>query len=385
MLYIHHATTYTPSVTIPDSAVLIDGEQIVAVGPMSEVDCPAGATQFDAQGLIVAPGFIDLQFNGAFGHDFTADPSSIWTVAAQYARYGVTAFLPTIITSPLETVAAARAIVLDIPADFRGALPLGLHVEGPFLNPKKKGAHNPDYLQSPTVDAVRDWSPETGVRIFTLAPELPGALDVIRSLTERGVVVSAGHSMATYDEAVAGFDAGIRYGTHLFNAMPAFAHREPGLIGALLADPRVTVGFIADGIHTHPSVIGIIWRALEGWRMSLVTDAMAALGMPAGQHLLGDYDVYVDETSARLADGTLAGSILSLDQALRNVIRFTGCTPNEALGAMTTTAARVLGLEEERGRVAAGSRADLVLLTADLHVHSTIVGGEVVYEAAAGR
>lgn len=385
MLYIHHATTYTPSITIPDSAVLIDGEQIVAVGPMSEVDCPAGATQFDAQGLIVAPGFIDLQFNGAFGHDFTADPSSIWTVAAQYARYGVTAFLPTIITSPLETVAAARAIVLDIPADFRGALPLGLHVEGPFLNVKKKGAHNPNYLQSPTVEAVRDWSPETGVRIVTLAPELPGALDVIRSLTERGVVVSAGHSMATYDEAIAGFDAGIRYGTHLFNAMPALTHREPGLPGALLADPRVTVGFIADGIHTHPSVIGIVWRALEGRRMSLVTDAMAALGMPAGQHLLGDYDVYVDERSARLADGTLAGSILSLDQALRNVIQLTGCTLNEALGGMTTTAARVLGLEEERGRVAAGSRADLVLLTPDLHVHSTIVGGEVVYEAAAGR
>lgn len=382
MLYIHHATTYTPAVAIADSAVLVDRGRIVAVGPAADVACPAGATRLDAHGLILAPGFIDLQFNGGFGHDFTADPSAIWTVAAQYARYGVTAFLPTIITSPLETIAAAREIVMHAPADFRGTLPLGLHVEGPFLNVKKKGAHNPNYLRPPSLEAVRDWSPETGVQIVTLAPELPGALDVIRSLVGRGVVVSAGHTMATYDEAIAGFDAGIRYGTHLFNAMPAFVHREPGLPGALLADPRVTVGFIADGIHTHPSVIGVVWRALEGRRMSLVTDAMAALGMPAGRHLLGDYDVYVDETSARLADGTLAGSILSLDQALRNVIQVTGCTLNEALAGMTTTAARVLGQEEERGRVAPGSRADLVLLTPDLHVHSTIVAGEVVYEAA---
>jgi N-acetylglucosamine-6-phosphate deacetylase len=192
--------------------------------------------------------------------------------------------------------------------------------------------------------------------------------------------------MATYDEAMAGFAAGIRYGTHLFNAMPAFNHRDPGLPGALLTDPRVVVGFIADGVHTHPSVIGLVWRALGGRRLSLVSDAMAALGMPSGQHRLGDFDVWVDATSARLADGTLAGSILALDQALRNLMTGAGgtspaggCTLAAALPAVTTTPADLLGLGVTRGRLAPGHQADLTLLTPDLLVQATIVAGRVVY------
>jgi N-acetylglucosamine-6-phosphate deacetylase len=245
--------------------------------------------------------------------------------------------------------------------------------------------------------------PERGVRLVTLAPELPGALETIRALVANRVVVSAGHSMATYDEAMAGFAAGIRYGTHLFNAMPAFNHRDPGLPGALLTDPRVVVGFIADGVHTHPSVIGLVWRALGGRRLSLVSDAMAALGMPSGQHRLGDFDVWVDATSARLADGTLAGSILALDQALRNLrnvpvrgMAGAGCTLTEALPTVTTTPADLLDLGDSpprlrrsgRGakppcgtasRLAPGHQADLTLLTSDLQVQATIVAGRVVY------
>jgi N-acetylglucosamine-6-phosphate deacetylase len=219
------------------------------------------------------------------------------------------------------------------------------------------------------------------MRLVTMAPELPGALDVIGTLAARGVVVSTGHSMATYDEAVAGFDAGARYGTHLFNAMPSLGHRDPGLPGALLADDRMTVGFIADGVHTHRSIIALVWKLLGPRRMSLVTDAMAALGMPAGQHRLGDYDVVVDATSARLADGTLAGSILELDQALRNLIEITGCSLSEALETMTSTPARLLGLDHERGRIAPGYAADLVLLSRDLRVDTTIAAGEIAYAA----
>jgi N-acetylglucosamine-6-phosphate deacetylase len=185
--------------------------------------------------------------------------------------------------------------------------------------------------------------------------------------------------MATFDEAIAGFDAGARYGTHLFNAMPGLGHRDPGLPGALLFDHRMTVGFIADGIHTHRSVIDLVWRMLGPTRMSLVTDAMAALGMPPGKHLLGDYDVIVDDTSARLADGTLAGSILELDQALRNLVEVTGCTLDEALDTMTTTPARLMGIDGERGQVAPGFVADMVLLSPDLKVQKTIAAGEVVY------
>ena len=175
---------------------------------------------------------------------------------------------------------------------------------------------------------------------MTLAPELPGALEFVESLTKNGVLVSAGHSMANFAEATAGFDTGIRYGTHLFNAMPPLEHRKPGLAGTLLTDNRPVVGFIADGVHTHPAVIKLVWNALGAARLNLVTDAMAALGMGPGTHLLGDYEVFVDDTSCRLANGTLAGSILSLDEALRNLIRFGGCSLEEALPTVTTTPAR---------------------------------------------
>jgi N-acetylglucosamine-6-phosphate deacetylase len=380
MLYIKNATICTPDQVIENGAVLADGGVIVAVGLANDIPCCTGAQEVDATGLVLTPGFIELQLNGAFGDDFTADPATMWRVAEKLPAHGVTAFLPTIITSPLDNVATGQKVVAGGPPEgFRGALPLGLHIEGPFLNPQKKGAHNPKYLRLPSVEAVAGWSPETGIRLVTLAPELPGALETIVALSDRGVLVSAGHSMATYDQAEAGFDAGVRYGTHLFNAMPALGHRDPALPGALLTDARTTVGFIADGVHTHPAVIKLVWQALGGARLNLVTDAMAALGMPSGIHVLGDYEVTVDATSARLADGTLAGSILSLDQALRNLIDITGCTLAEALPTITTTAARALGLDGERGRIEPGYAADLVLLTPDRRVHTTIVDGEIVY------
>lgn len=382
MLFITNTTIYSPTERIERGAVLTDGGRIVAVGPAEHLACPPDAQVIDADGLLLTPGFIELQFNGGFGHDFTDDPTSIWPVAAQLPQHGVTAFLPTIITAPLEKSAAGRRVLAaGRPDGTRGATPLGLHIEGPFLNPEKKGAHNPNYLRLASLDAVQDWSPENGVRLVTLAPELPGALPVIEALSSRGVLVSSGHSAATYDQALAGFDAGIRYGTHLFNAMPTLLARDPGLVGALLTDDRPFVGLIADGIHTHPAMIKLVWQALGPRRLNLVTDAMSALGMPPGKHLLGDYEVFVDDTSCRLATGSLAGSILSMDQALRNLVAITGCALEEALQPMTTTAARALGLEQARGQIAPGFVADLVLLSPDLHVRGTVVAGELVYTA----
>ncbi|WP_423224650.1 N-acetylglucosamine-6-phosphate deacetylase [Candidatus Amarolinea aalborgensis] len=383
MLVIKNAAIYTPDHVIAQGAVLADAGRIQAVGPAADVPCPDAAQVIDAAGLLLVPGFMDMQINGAFGDDFTSDPATIWRAAERLPRFGVTSFLPTIISSPLTQITAGQQIVIaGRPAGFRGARPLGLHVEGPFLNPHKKGAHNPNHLRQPDLRAVADWSPTAGVRLATLAPELPGAREVIAALSGRGVLVSAGHSMATYAQAAAGFDAGARGGTHLFNAMPALGHRDPGLAGALLADDRLTVGFIADGIHTHPAVIKLVWRALGSGRLALVTDATAALGMPPGRYRLGDAEVMVDAASCRLADGALAGSILSLDQALRNLVAVGGCTLVEALPTVTTTPARAIGLSHVRGRIAAGCLADMVLLTPDLHVHATIVEGDVVYGAA---
>jgi N-acetylglucosamine-6-phosphate deacetylase len=380
MLSIDHATLYTPDDMIVDGAILIDGDRIVACGPAAEVAAPANATHIDAQGASIAPGFIDLQLNGALGDDFTQDPATIWRVAAQLPRWGCTAFLPTIITSPLATVEQAQAVLAaGPPPGWRGALPLGLHVEGPFLNPKKKGAHNPAHLRLPNLEHVAAWAPAQQVRLVTLAPELEGALEVTAALAARGVVVSAGHSMATFAQAQAGFAAGARYGTHIFNAMPTLEHRAPGLPGALLTTPGQVVGLIPDGVHTHPAIVALVWQMKGAAGLTLVTDAMAALGMPPGKYMLGDQEVTVTESDARLPSGTLAGSVLAMNEALRCLLRFTGCSLHEALPTITSTPARVLGLTDH-GRLAPGAIADLVFLDDDLEVVRTLAAGIVVFE-----
>jgi N-acetylglucosamine-6-phosphate deacetylase len=334
----------------------------------------------DAGGALVVPGFIDLQLNGAFGDDFTESPETIWRVAEGLPRWGVTSFLPTIITSPLSQVGKGQEVLAGgPPAGWSGSIPLGLHCEGPFLNPLKKGAHNPNHLQLPSLEAVAGWSPQQHVRLVTLAPELPGALPVVETLAGRGVLVSSGHSMATYAEAQAAFAAGARYGTHLFNAMPTLEHREPGLPGALLTTPGQTAGIIPDGVHTHPAIVALAWQMKGPKRLNVVTDAMAALGMPPGRYMLGDQEVTVTERDARLPSGTLAGSVLTMDEALRKLLRYTGCSLAEALATMTSTPAELLGIGHERGRIVPAAYADLVFLTPALHVALTMVEGKTVY------
>jgi N-acetylglucosamine-6-phosphate deacetylase len=382
MLAIRGAHILTPEPFSTRGTILIRGDRIEALHADSTAPIPDSYTVIDAEGLTAVPGLIDLQFNGGFGLDFTADPATIWAVAAQLPRHGVTAFLPTIITAPLEVSRRAQDVLAaGPPPGFAGARPLGLHIEGPFLNPGKKGAHNPVHLRPPTPRAVADWSPETGVRLVTLAPELPGALDVIPLLAERGVLVSAGHSLATYDEARAGFDAGIRYATHLFNAMPTLHHRQPGLVAAALTDERIAVGLLADGLHIHPALVDLVWRLTGPERFSLITDAMAALGMPPGDYLLGDYAVTVDDGEARLADRTLAGCVVSMDAAVRSLIAYSGASWPKALATVTTTPARLLGLAGQFGALVEGAAADVVLLGPNGEVRQTVIGGRLVYAA----
>jgi N-acetylglucosamine-6-phosphate deacetylase len=270
----------------------------------------------------------------------------VWRVGSVLARFGTTAFLPTLVSPSWTIVERAQAALAAGPPDgYAGAEPLGWHVEGPFLNPARAGAHDPASLQPPDVRPVRDWSPASGIRMATIAPELPGALDVVRALVANGVVVSAGHSAATYDQAMAGFDAGIRAVTHLFNAMAPLDHREPGIVGAALTDPRVTIGLIPDGLHVHPAIVALVRQAVGGDRLAIVTDAIAALGMPPGTHSLAGRLVDCDETSARLPNGVLAGSVLGLDQAVRNLATFAGIDAADALRAVTVVPRRLLGLE----------------------------------------
>lgn len=380
IIFIKNSRILTPFEEIESGTLLVENGRIAQIGTITP---PKEANIIDAEGNYLAPGFIDLQLNGAFGYDFTTQSEHIWQVATRLPRYGVTSFLPTIVTSPPERIIAAQSVLArGCKPEAVGAKPLGLHIEGPFFNPQKKGAHNPSLLRKPTLEAVVNWTRDQHVRLVTLAPELSNALPVIEQLVAQGVVVSAGHSMATIEEARAGFAAGIQYGTHLFNAMPPLHHRHPGLIGALLDNDHCVLGIIPDAIHVHPSLVKLVWQIKGPRGLNLVTDAAAALGMPPGQFTIGNRKITVTDRDVRLVDGTLAGSVLSLDQAIRNLMHFTEATLQNVLPTVTSTPANLLGIGSEIGRIAPGFLADLVMLDEDYSVLMTIVNGEIVYTSS---
>jgi N-acetylglucosamine-6-phosphate deacetylase len=366
---------FLASTRVLDATLLIEDGVIARVEPGLE----RGADVLVRDGVI-APGFVELQINGAYGADFTTNASSIVDASARLTASGVTSFLPTIITSPFDGYARLLDQARDAAREARGAQVLGLHLEGPYLSPRRPGAHDPTLLRSIDFDEILAWAAPDIVRIVTLAPELPGAFAAIGALRARGIVVSAGHSAATYEEALAAFDEGIVMGTHLYNAMSPLGHREPGLMGALLVGP-VPVGLIADGVHCHPAMLKLAFRSKGAAGIAVVTDAMEAMGMAAGTYRLGDRSVTVDGRTARLADGTLAGSVLTLDAGVRNMVEFGGCTLLEALTMVSATPARILGLER-KGRIAVGCDADLVMLDEGIHVRQTWARGERVYDRA---
>ncbi|MFL6203963.1 MAG: N-acetylglucosamine-6-phosphate deacetylase [Acidimicrobiales bacterium] len=357
---------------------LSDGH--VAGDPAKEAD----AATVELDGFLLAPGYIDLQCNGGLGIDLASQPERLWELASLLPRFGVTAWLPTIVTTPDGVIERALDALRTGPPDaWRGATPLGLHLEGPFLSAPKRGAHPEALLREPTLAAIEGWTGHDGVVIVTIAPDLPGAVEVVAALVERGVIVSLGHSPATAPQATAAVDAGARWVTHLFNAMAPLHHREPGLAGVALADPRLHVGLIPDGIHVDPLVVATAQRAL-GERLTIVTDAVAALGMAAGTQALGRTEVHIGDDGVRLADGTLAGSNLAMDQGVRNLVAFTGCDSATAIHAASTAPAALLG-DPARGHLGPGARADLVVLTEDLHLVSTYVAGDVVHDARWSR
>ena len=339
----------------------------------------SGGATFDATGLTVVPGLIDLQVNGGIGVDFTAEPTRLWEVAAELPRFGVTAFVPTVITSSPEARETALATLAGGPPDgWAGAIPLGLHFEGPMIAPARKGAHPAQWLVPPSSDVVAGWTREAGVLVVTIAPELPGALEVIRTLVANDVIVSVGHTEATAGQVLDAVAAGARLTTHLGNAMEPFLAREPGPIGAALGGDELVAGLITDGFHLDALFVSAAWRGLGPDRFLTVTDTTAALGLPDGMSRLGDQHVIVADGTVRLADGTLAGSAASLPQCLRFLMSSTGCSLPEAIGTVTATPARVVG-DAARGTLTPGARGDLTLLDDDLEVVATVVAGTVVY------
>jgi N-acetylglucosamine-6-phosphate deacetylase len=392
VLVLDHANVLTPQGVI-DGHVLIDGSRITAVEPGLLPAPPEGAEVIDLDGAWLSPGFIDLQINGAFGIDVTTEPHRIGELGAGLVRSGVTSFLPTVITAPAER----RSAALDAwrsHASSPGAVPLGLHLEGPMLSPVRRGAHPVEHLARPSLQLIEGWSADAGVALVTLAPELPGALEVIAALRERGVVVSIGHTDASAAEFQAGRAAGATYVTHLFNAMRPFAHRDPGPIGAALADPWAVTGLIADGVHVDPVAVAMAFRSRGPDRLTLVTDAVAAMPLgsreqngpqggrsaPENGERLGGVEVAVADGEVRTAGGVLAGSVCPLDQAVRNLIAWAECGVPSAVRTVTATPARLLG-RKDLGAIEPGARADFVVLDPEARVRTTIVGGEVVWRS----
>lgn len=329
-------------------------------------------------GGILAPGLVDLQINGAARVDFLTSDAAEFDRARRYLlSTGTTAFLPTLITAPLSLVEAA----LDRWHAQRNGAPrvLGVHVEGPFLNPAHAGAHEVRYLRPPRLAELRRLLVRHPglVKILTLAPELRGASALIRVARKRGVVVAAGHTAATYGEARAAFDGGVRLVTHLFNAMRPLRHRDPGIVAASLQDPRITVSLIADLVHVDPAILQLVFATKPWDRIALITDAIAAAGTPGRTSRLATRRLRVTD-APRLPDGTLAGSVLGMDQAVRNAVHL-GVPLRAAVGMASTVPAGLLR-RRDLGVIAPGARADFVLFDRRLRVRMVLVDGAVVHK-----
>ena len=327
----------------------------------------------------ILPGLLDIQVNGAFGDDFADPASDIDGIRRRMAQFGVTAFVPTIVTSPADAYAPALAH-LTRPRAAGAATVLGAHIEGPYLSPSYHGTHNPALLRAPDRRQALGWLDAGEVRYVTLAPELPGALEVIDLLVRHGVRVAIGHTDATWDQAQAAADAGASLVTHLFNAMRPLRGRDPGVVGHALRS-HLSTGFIGDGNHIAFETIGMLARIKGPDELHLVTDALAGLGMPPGRYRLADQEYISDGTAGRLPDGTLSGSLLPLNRSLRNLVDRAGLEPALAVRLATLNPARALGVDHEHGRVAVGRPADLTLVGDDWEVLLTVIGGAVAFRA----
>lgn len=330
----------------------------------------------------LAPGYLDIHVHGGGGGDFMdADPEAVVAITTTHARHGTVGLLATTLTAPEEEI--IRAIRAARQAPPKGARVLGFHIEGPFINLAHKGAQNPEYVRPPSIAEIDRWMAEGGPDDrwhVTLAPETEGALEAIRHLVRRGAVVSAGHTDATYEQLRMAAEAGLTHATHLYNGMRGLHHREPGTVGGALTLANMTVELIADGVHVHPAAMQVAIRTRGPDRVVAVTDAMRAAGLGEGEFTLGGLPVIVKDGQARLHSGALAGSVLTMERAVQNLVRLVGLDLPAAVAMASLNPARSLRLDGRKGSLSPGKDADLLLLDEQLNVKTTIIGGEVVYD-----
>lgn len=375
----------TPLDLVEDAALVIEDGRISAVGRRSDISYPASARVEDFGDSLLAPGMIDIHIHGGAGHDvMEGSDQSLALVEQLMFQHGVTSYFPTTVTAPMDTtlsslerlaLAIERAASSPNPDGMR-ARPLGVHLEGPFLSHRRRGVHPPDLLRSASIDLFkRMWDAAAGrVRVLTIAPEIDGAVEVIRDASRRGVCVSLGHSDADARQAAAGIQAGASHATHTFNAMRPLGHRDPGLLGTILTDRDLSADIIVDGIHVDPAVVDLFVRAKGIDGGVLITDGISATGMPDGTYKLGTFEVTVHDGRCEV-DGTLAGSVLTLDRAVRNVSEFAKISFQDSVRMATLNPAKVLGLQDHKGMLKVGADADIVIFSPTGHVLRTIVAG----------
>jgi N-acetylglucosamine-6-phosphate deacetylase len=363
-----------------DAMIVVDEGRITEIGSRATTQTPGSAEVHDFPGAMLAPAFFDVHIHGAAGHDvMEGNAEALSAVSRFLASRGTGKFLATTVSAPLDTTLqslSGLAGIISQPAVEGEAKPIGIHLEGPFLSHSKRGVHPPERLLAPDIgvfDRMFD-AAEGHVRLLTLAPELPGAAELAAHATARGVRVSVGHSDATAEETRSVIAAGASSATHTYNAMRALDHREPGILGVVLTTDELYAELICDGIHNTPEMVRLWWRAKGPERAILITDAMSATGMPEGEYYLGGFPVEVANGRA-MANGVLAGSVLTLDKALTNFLEFTGASVEQGMRLLSKNAAAMAGFEDCAGSLAVGAAADFVVVDAKGRLMASVVGG----------
>lgn len=377
--YIHGQVVLETHI-VPDGYVKVQDGVIIEIGQGEPTRIQRDDEVEDISGNWLVPGFVDVHVHGAAGSEFiSARKEEINTVLRFHATHGTTCLLASPANAPIPELTAAIKVLADYTREDTpvGSRVGGIHVEGPFISEVRKGAMNPEYIAEPDPSIAREWIriSDGTIRLMTVASELPGATELISVLRSNGVTIGAGHTDATYEEAVEGFRIGITHAIHTFNGMRPLHHRDPGVLSAILSDDRVTCELICDGHHVHPGVIRLMYKAKGPRGIALITDAVGGTGLPDGQY----EDVHIREGRIQLADGTLAGSTLTMDRAYKNILSYLPITPVEASLMASTNPAMSIGLGHKKGRIALGMDADLVVLNQHLDVIQTIVEGRKVH------
>ncbi|MHB8754812.1 MAG: N-acetylglucosamine-6-phosphate deacetylase [Candidatus Acidiferrales bacterium] len=382
---IHAGRAFTPHEEISDAVIVVEEGKIARVGRRDEIEIPAGAKEILARDMTVVPGFVDIHIHGAGGHDvMSSTEEALTAVAKTVARHGTTSLVATTVTAPpdetrrcLEDIARYIASPINTePPGIPAAEIIGIHLEGPFISAVCRGVHPPGAIAKPSITLLDRYLEAANgtARILTLAPEIPGALELVERAYARGIVVALGHTDATYEQAHTAIFRGARHAVHVFNAMRPFSHRETGVLGAVLTDDSVTAEIIADGVHVDDPAIRLLLAAKGPDLVILVSDGTAATGMRDGSYRLGTFDVTVSGGVCRNREGKLAGSTLTLDRALQHMVRL-GVPLIEAVRMATLNPARRVGMAEKKGVLAAGADADLVFLTPELKVANVYTRG----------